>query len=175
MEKNHTGFFNCVNLFFHADGSIAPHDPMGLPWTREEWLGLREAIDAYFATNPDKQIEQARQAFFARIDEPSWPQRAKPPVEKPNAKLGYLYLLHGEGTQWYKIGFSTMPDTRHKWLATQAPFPIAVVSCSQVDDMPSAERWWHREFADKRVNGEWFALDDSDVAYFVAIEGKVSP
>jgi len=36
--------------------------------------------------------------------------------------------------------------------------------------MYNAEKKLHKLFADKRVNGEWFALTDDDVAKIKAIE-----
>lgn len=147
-------------------------DQMGHPWTREQWLALRESIDAYFATNPDAQIDQEREAFYERYFGAGRKQRAvvDPPPKLP--KPGYIYLLHGEGTAWYKIGISVQPTARRHSLGTNSPFPINTVSCYDVEDMLGVEAWWHETFAHKRKHGEWFELDEYDILLFDAQEGR---
>lgn len=43
------------------------------------------------------------------------------------------------------------------------PFPIEVVMTGWFADYSVAERQFHRQFAGKRLEGEWFDLDDSDL------------
>lgn len=147
---------------------------MWCPWTREEWLELRAQIDAYFATNPDAQIAQERQEIHDRY---FGSNRARPAVPdntpKPRTpRPGYIYLLHGEDTAWYKIGISIQPKERKIAIATQAPFRVVTVAYYDVDDMEGVEAWWHETFAHKRKNGEWFALDEPDIDLFIAQEGR---
>lgn len=83
---------------------------------------------------------------------------------RPNP--GYVYLMHAVGTEWYKIGFSVNPEQRSEALAAKAPYDVEIVHMVQVSDMRSVESYWHERFASKRVNGEWFTLDDDDIAEF---------
>jgi hypothetical protein len=75
---------------------------------------------------------------------------------------GYLYLLEGKPGE-YKIGFSASPQRRIAVLGVQLPFTIEVIHLIEVDNMLSAERMLHEQFAMRRINGEWFALTTEDV------------
>ena|SRR5579871_2764548 len=50
------------------------------------------------------------------------------------------------------------------------PFPIELVCIFFVTDRHSYERKLHAEFEAKRLNGEWFALNQIDIDHFLKVE-----
>ena len=79
-----------------------------------------------------------------------------------------VYLFRAENAL-YKIGISSNPVGR---LATMTTGPIAIelAWCHQFENAKSIERALHKRFADKRVRGEWFALEPADVTYIQALD-----
>ena len=78
--------------------------------------------------------------------------------------FGYVYLL--KSVKHYKIGDTNSVGRREYEVALQLPEKLKAVHEIKTDDPPGLEAYWHRRFADKRANGEWFALDTADVAAF---------
>ena len=78
--------------------------------------------------------------------------------------MGKMYLLECNGL--YKIGVTTRSmKNRIKDLQTGNPYIISLVfhkACINYIDM---EKYFHNKFADKRLVGEWFALDKKDIEY----------
>lgn len=77
---------------------------------------------------------------------------------------GVVYLL--KAGPHYKIGKTNNMSRRLTELKIQLPFPVQLVHKIHTENMSNVERIWHKQFANKRRNGEWFALTDSDVAQF---------
>lgn len=89
-------------------------------------------------------------------------------VKVPGAEL----LRDASGIKWktyfakagdsslVKIGRSADVQARLKSLQTGCPTPIKLIAAFDGDH----EANWHKRFADKRVNGEWFQLSEQDIS-----------
>lgn len=78
-------------------------------------------------------------------------------------KLTYIYLMFDENTGLFKIGRSLNPEYRERTLQSQAPKILKLfTSCLTYG---AKEKELHRHFANKRVRGEWFSLNENDIEF----------
>lgn len=78
--------------------------------------------------------------------------------------VGSVYLM--KSGSHFKIGRSNSVGRRAYELAIQLPEKLELVHVIETDDPVGIERYWHERFADRRANGEWFALTKADVSAF---------
>jgi hypothetical protein len=78
--------------------------------------------------------------------------------------MGYVYLIRMG--RYYKIGMTNCVGRREYELNLQLPERTELIHVIATDDPAGIEAYWHNRFKDKNTNGEWFALDASDVAAF---------
>jgi hypothetical protein len=88
--------------------------------------------------------------------------------EVPFSRLEVVYLL--KAGPYYKIGKAKDLDKRVKQIRLQLPYPVEVMHSIETDDSSGIENYWHKRFACKRANGEWFLLTDDDVTAFMSRE-----
>lgn len=91
-------------------------------------------------------------------------------ARKPRA--GYVYVLRSS-TGAFKIGYASSPDDRLRTFSVKLPFEVEYEVLIKTDDMLGYEAQLHERFADKRINGEWFALTDDDLAELRAMDGAL--
>jgi hypothetical protein len=113
---------------------------------------------------------------FADMDFGSAPRRtngAPRPSDSPTG--GYVYVIRSE--YGFKIGKTVNLRERTRLFSVKLPFPISIEHYAWFDDYTFAESRFHRMFADKRLEGEWFDLTSEDLEVIrgygdaVAVEG----
>ncbi len=88
----------------------------------------------------------------------------EPALASTDAKDGHVYLI--KSGKFFKIGFSVHAGARERQLAIQLPEAVSTIHVIVTDDPMGIEAYWHRRFAKKRMNGEWFQLSREDIAAF---------
>lgn len=129
----------------------------------ENFLAIAtEAWERYQVVKAQKDFEEAERERLAQL---TYLHREPKPYVPAKAKHGYVYLISGNGS--YKIGKSLDPQKRLKEL--KLPFPAEIIHTIESNDYTRAEQHFHWKFAEKQINGEWFALLDTDIEYMKSI------
>lgn len=81
-----------------------------------------------------------------------------------DVRIGYVYFIWIEGTEWVKIGKAKDPWARmNTIIPVEFPFDFVMLHYIRTDDHSLLEGVFHRRFAAKRGRGEWFELTPQDV------------
>jgi len=84
--------------------------------------------------------------------------------ERKKIKTGFVYLMRSG--RHYKIGRTVSLGSRERQLAIKIPVPPTTIHSIETDDPSGVEAYWHKRFADKRGEGEWFELSLDDINAF---------
>jgi hypothetical protein len=79
-------------------------------------------------------------------------------------KVGEVYLFRSG--RYYKIGKTIDTVRRGKELRVQLPEECTMIHAIKTDDPSGIEAYWHKRFEAKRMKGEWFDLNSSDIKAF---------
>jgi len=177
----------------NADFVLKPTASGRVYWKKLEWFNFVEEVaerymlDALFADIFDEDLwsltktrkklsvqpNRLLTASETLIDEPNLMLGGISNTSaSPNPTVGYVYLIwskHG-----YKIGKAINVRNRTRLFEVKLPFPIEVEHYARFDDYTHAERSLHLHFDHKRLEGEWFALNDEDIA-FIKTLGESQP
>ena len=145
-----------VRMFHREDPTFPSH---GVIWR----LGSRRE-------QATKLAAMAKQRGWADVAHSLAPMVMNPdadePASRPSAQteVGEVYLI--TMGKHYKVGRTNAVGRREYELAIQLPERATTVHVIRTDDPPGIEAYWHRRFADRRRNGEWFTLTAADIAAF---------
>jgi len=78
--------------------------------------------------------------------------------------VGEVYLF--KSGRYYKIGKTSDTVRQGTELRIQLPEKLDLIHSIKTDDPSGVETYWHRRFESKRMNGEWFDLNSSDLKAF---------
>lgn len=78
--------------------------------------------------------------------------------------IGEVYLF--KSGRYYKIGKTDNTVRRGNELRIQLPEKMDLIHSIKTDDPSGVETYWHRRFESKRMQGEWFDLNATDVKAF---------
>lgn len=84
---------------------------------------------------------------------------------------GYIYLIHAEGTPFYKIGHATNVRRRLYQIDHHNIHRCSLIHSMPVESQLEAEAWWHGIFYEAQIKGEWFELSEKQVKLFCSCEG----
>ncbi len=78
--------------------------------------------------------------------------------------IGEVYLL--KSGRYYKIGKTNNAARRGAEIRIQLPEKLDLIYSIKTDDPSGIEAYWHKRFASKRMQGECFDLNSSEVKAF---------
>ncbi len=95
---------------------------------------------------------------------PSTNDTNTPQLSDTKTADGVVYLL--KMGPHYKIGNTNNIERRIRQITVAMPEPTTLIHSIRTDDPSGIEAYWHRRFASRRVNGEWFRLGGNDLRAF---------
>lgn len=137
-------------------------DKDGLTYKKEVWEALKAMLNLYYQSIPDREIDEFNKEtkrFNHHIN--------KSKEWKNSGTSGWVYILEGEES--YKIGRSKDPWKRQNQIGIKLPFEVELIYTTYSLHHKELEKSLHERFNDKRLNGEWFDLEDEDIEFIKTV------
>ncbi|MBX0315225.1 GIY-YIG nuclease family protein [Planococcus glaciei] len=85
--------------------------------------------------------------------------------ELPGKAPGYVYFVQEHMNGTFKIGKTKNVEKRMNIFGVKLPFENKLIYLIKTGNHHQTEAAFHKHFADKRLEGEWFALNKEDLAW----------
>ena len=93
-----------------------------------------------------------------------------------NEPKGFVYLLRSQRTGLHKIGLTmNCPAIRIAQINSDGFYQAVFIHAFNTIRTLEIERLWHNRFWSKRVDGEWFDLEDKHVEIFTTAPKFIGP
>ncbi len=79
----------------------------------------------------------------------------------------HVYLINQNDSEMHKIGITNNVRNRFSSIKTANPNPLTLVFSGKVNDARALERELHSYFKEKKINREWFNLNQADIDYVI--------
>lgn len=99
--------------------------------------------------------------YFYRVKLPGMPIFDMTPYL--SSYPGKVYIIKGD--KYFKIGKSRDFEARLRLFNLTLPFKVEVFHTIETNDCTTLESYFHKLFAAKRVNGEWFILSPDELNF----------
>lgn len=156
-----------ISMFVDAGSLTIP--------TKEEMEILMKDLQTLYENMTDEEIKKYNKdkkdeeyLEWVRMNEDMYDRPEPDEVRKSNEHVGYVYLIHENMNDSYKIGRTKNISTRSKLFSIKLPFDWQFEEIIETDACVYLEKELHNKFSEKRINGEWFTLSKRDVDYFKA-------
>ena len=144
-------------------------------WQHQEWFtnvvqDCYSIVDAY-----DNNEDTSSQLADAKRFE-GFPEKPKKHKHKKSKTVG-VYVVQESAKNYVKIGVSGNMPSRISSIRTGNPHNVRVICFVQFDKNRTAkivESQLHVEYQSKRVLGEWFALNESEISDLVCKLNRIS-
>ena len=138
--------------------------------TRELWEEFRSRVDSFYDSYEDEAIVEYNEAAFRVFNMEMMGSKLKEKPTKRVRKHGFVYLVREVNGDHHKIGRAKDVAKRVDIFNVKLPFKVELSHVIESDDYIGCEEHLHRLYRKKRVDGEWFALDDGDVEFIRGIK-----
>lgn len=122
-------------------------------------------------------INFGKTEFLTFIDDEVTIKKADELIQLTSAKniekLGFVYLIKSK--LGYKIGYSKEIHNRNKIFNVKLPFQWEFAKIFCLQDYKLFEKFLHNIFVDKKLNGEWFDLDEEDLVSIEKVYTQIIP
>jgi hypothetical protein len=152
--------------YFSKDGKSALlYDGGGFITDYETMKAFAERLNYYLSNTTKEKHDKGRYEAIIESLKPKPHTRA---VKEKKHKPGVVYFI-GDDRGNCKIGISRQFKSRVNYYLKQ-PYNPNIHRTIDVSDVTAAEKVFHEMFKSSRVNGEWFALDEKDIAFIKSDE-----
>lgn len=161
-------FFSSESVFVDGRNDICPEDASQFK-IRQSVLKVKPDVICGIYFNA------YCQAFMDCIRKcaPDWVPESRDTIERKQQgtckEPCFVYLMADTINGYFKIGMSNDPNYRERTLQSEKP-SIQLIACKQYPSRAIAlaiEAALHKAYISKNVRGEWFMLDENDVADIV--------
>jgi DNA-binding MarR family transcriptional regulator len=128
---------------------------------------LNERLYAVHSINLPEDL--SRQAFVEALKLIKKQQREAVRARPPRSP-GYIYIARAGQSTRYKIGKSMDVTKRIKQMQTDSAEPIALVHMFLTQHKERTEKYLHQRFKHQKLQGEWYTLTETDIAWLTSLE-----